>query len=175
MSYQSSDVVAGTDARATDYNKLRADVTNHTNEGYGCKVYLGSNQNINNNSATQILFDTESYDPSGIHSGGTFTIPATGRYRFDFNVRVLANNAGARRAVVIKNEGGGSPVDLHDNYGPRADGSHDDTIQGSITDNFTVGDTLKVFITQTSGITLHAVSGIQRTYASLQQVGKEHA
>jgi hypothetical protein len=70
------------------------------------QVYNTIDQSVANGLAT-LTWDSESYDPNGLHNTGSnterFTIADAGKYRFSLNLTFAANATGVRGVRVTKN------------------------------------------------------------------------
>ena len=71
-----------------------------------CRVYLSTNQAITTGAGQAILFDSERFDPSGMHDTNTntdrITIATAGKYLIGINARFAADVAGTFRALQLR-------------------------------------------------------------------------
>lgn len=129
--------MAWTDPVETDFNTndipteaqiLASILDNLTMLGVGARITHSAAQTLTTGTWTSLAFDTERYDPSGLHSNVTnnsrFTIPTGlgGRYLLSANWEWAANASGQRISRFLVNNttviaydwrafsGGGSPV-----------------------------------------------------------------
>jgi hypothetical protein len=76
----------------------------------GCALTKSGGQTISNNTATQITFDTETFDTDGFHSTvsntSRITIPSGkgGYYLFNLTITYDNNTSGERQLTLIKNQ-----------------------------------------------------------------------
>jgi hypothetical protein len=75
--------------------------------GVGARIYNSGNISINNNAETALTFDSERYDPSGMHSTASNTSRLTcthaGKHLITTHVRFAANATGIRYIFIRLN------------------------------------------------------------------------
>ena len=88
-------------------------------------AYLGSNQNINNGTWTNVSYDTELYDTDNCFASSQFTPTTAGYYFVATNTRVSQPPADKRMIVRIrKNEADATYHQVHSSYAADFSSSH---------------------------------------------------
>jgi len=112
----------------------------------GCRVFLGSNQNISANVRTKVQFDNLIYDNGGNFDTSThdFTCPKTGLYLANVQCVFTGGGNGQIREVMI-GSGAGSFLTDEGSVNSSAD-SHTDRRAATTTVNkYTQGDTISAY------------------------------
>lgn len=121
-------------------------------------AYIDSGQAILDSTLTQIWFGVEAFDRQNMHSvtvaSGTFTIPVGGAgiYLLSANVDLDGNSTGVRNIQIYKNGG----YFLARSYFGLSGVNASCTITQPV--SLSAGDTIQLYVYQTSGITLNARS-----------------
>jgi hypothetical protein len=130
----------------------------------GADVTASGALTILNNTATPLLFDTETNDTHALHSTSVnlsrLTAPVTGRYDLDVGASFQVNATGLREIRFVYNRGLGSETILKRNLVMTL--SSDDTVVNltRVGVRMLAGDYVEVIAVQTSGITLVVRAGV---------------
>lgn len=130
------------------------------NAGYmRADVTLTGNQSISDSNETKIAFDSETYDPMGLHDGaGVFLAPRDGLYGYNC-LAVWDNNAtGTRRLILRKNSTNEAGEDRQ--QGENSAVGQSQNLSGMI--YLDAGDTIQFRVIQTSGGALNIVGTASR-------------
>lgn len=124
-----------------------------------CRIHLGSDMSLSNNSDTAVSFNTEDEDTDSLHSTVTnptrITIPTDkdGFYFFSARVWWDTNTSGKRR-LTLKRNGGAIMQSI---VNPQSGSAWAQEIHTIF--NFTAGDYVELFVYQDSGGTRTVVGG----------------
>jgi hypothetical protein len=138
----------------------------------GARVYASATLTINNNTATAIAFDSESFDTDAFHStsvnNSRFTIPSgkDGYYRITFSTYWLTLNASGRRRYAIYKNG----VETVAFEGAASSTSYMNQT-GTTTMNLVATDYIESFCLQNSGGTMDINAGSTATFFEIQYLG----
>jgi hypothetical protein len=138
----------------------------------GVYTYIASDQTLNNNTSTAILYDTENFDTDGFHSNTTnkdrITIPAGlgGYYLVVVGAQWNSNSSGYRQITVLKNNT--TNVLISDYPGLSVSNSY--TGKSAIV-NLSAGDYINASGYQNSGGSLALGGGAVATFFSVQYLG----
>lgn len=132
-------------------------------------VLTGSNsQSLSDNTATNLLWDTELEDGPSAHAANDHTITAMigGTYRVAFNVSFAANATGSRTVNALVNGGtvAGGLFTATPNAGSAT------TVAGSMLIKLNAGDGVRLEATQTSGGALNAQLPLSRFTMELLEI-----
>jgi hypothetical protein len=126
---------------------------------------------IPNSSATLIPFDTEDYDPSGVHSAGLFTVPRAGLWKITLHVAYPTSSSGRRNARVNRNSTTPGTNSLGFQSVAAAAGGETSVLLVTVA-RLTAGDVLRCWTLQDSGGALNVVTGATANpYALLEYIG----
>jgi len=142
-----------------------------TSSFVGVRVFRSTTQSVNNDTATEITFDSESWDTNSFHSTssdtGRITIPVgqAGKYIFELGFQYDANATGVRQFNLYKN---GSSIREFTN----------NTVSAGVTAysvsyiyDCAESDYFQFYTYQNSGGTRTLASGTDKTYFSAYKVG----
>lgn len=140
----------------------------------GCKVYRSTAKSLTNDTDTAIDYDSEDFDPQGMHDNVTnntrLTIPAgyDGRWMFIGLAAFASNATGYRYGAVVKNG--------TDNIGHQRlltiGASQFTVVEVFGFANMAVGDYVENYLRQTSGGALNTGSGITGLWFVAIYLGK---
>ncbi len=135
-----------------------------------CLLRLSAAQAIPHNAATDVLFDTETLDPSGMHAGGasaSVTIAIAGVYDIAAVAQfaaIAAPGAGVIGRVSVKRNG----VVLREATALAA-ANVPTAVAVSFPEEFASGDVLQMSVYQNSGVALNLLSGAVSTLSVMQR------
>jgi len=138
----------------------------------GCSIYKSGVQNIANNTATTLTWDSEVFDTDTFHSTSVntdrITIPSgkSGKYLFCWNVAYTAANTGYRGNTFLKN---GTTVNYQ--YTPAVGTAAEMSLCATYIDSATAGDYYTLTAEQNSGGALDIRGGAIRSFFSCQYLG----
>lgn len=137
--------------------------------GIGCRVSVGSAQNIANSTNTKINFDTEALDiGSDFDTGNSrFVAPITGFYLVALNVQV--NDLSQDAQVLAKVYVDGAEIASSKGYTPVANG--DPSASTTVLCQVTAGQHVEGYVLQTSGATEALATAATETYMSIAFMG----
>lgn len=160
MAYQLWDVVYGEQPTAAKWNILGTnDASFNDGSGIGDDAIVpdhilndikfrasrsSSAQTVNHNTLTDVLFNTEDYDPGSDYdpATGVYTVPVTGYYQVNFNVMLIDGGDTINFAYAKVNKNGSEDLasawQRNDSYYRYA------SLNGSAVLYLTAGDTIKV-------------------------------
>jgi len=149
-----ADIAAGTDGHILRRNGTTLEFgfpKANSTTAIGFSAYRASTLSVNNNTQTQIPFNTELYDSDGIHSSGTATIPSGMGGTWSFDLLTFANftvGPDVACGLYLWKNGVGSGTLLGAKTIPAS------AIDGiTFTVQLAAGDTVDVAIVQVSGST----------------------
>lgn len=130
-------------------------------------AYLNVNQALTQNVWTKVTFDTEEYDIGNNFTGGTYTVPSTGRYFVSASVLAgVFNDQDPLDAMVYKNGVAHKSIGSGDTSTASTDNIG--MASGTIIDAVAL-DTIEVYA-RVEDASINAIAGQTNTYISIARI-----
>lgn len=136
------------------------------------RARLSANQSITTATNTKLNWDTELFDTDTFHDNVTnntrLTVPVSGKYRIDVNVKWAGNATGSRTVRIQYSNGGVNVMDLENSPGNASNYSQ----AGSAVINMSSSEYVEIEVVQSSGGNLNVLGGAEgSTSVSMTYIG----
>lgn len=118
-----------------------------------CVVHNSAAFTVPNTTDTLLAFNTEDYDPDGMHSSGLFTATKTGTWRITLNGQFAQDSTG-RRVLHVNRNSATSTTNLLATITRQPVAAEVSSLDAVVLLNLTAGDVIRLWVWQNTGASL---------------------